>query len=34
MKKLIVTEYLSLDGIFEEPGHWSFDFWSVEVTRN
>jgi DNA-binding NarL/FixJ family response regulator len=20
-----------LDGVFEEPGHWSFDYWSEEV---
>lgn len=30
MSKLIVTEYLTLDGIFEEPGHWSFDYWGEE----
>ncbi len=22
--RLVATEYLSLDGVFEEPGHWSF----------
>lgn len=31
MRKLVVTEYLTLDGIFEEPGQWSFDFWSEEA---
>jgi dihydrofolate reductase len=30
MRKIIVTEYLTLDGVFEEPGHWSFDYWSEE----
>ena len=30
MRKLIVTEYLTLDGVFEEPGHWSFDYWNEE----
>ncbi len=30
MRKLIVTEYLTLDGVFEEPGHWSFDYWGEE----
>jgi len=30
MRNIIVTEYLTLDGVFEEPGHWSFDFWSEE----
>lgn len=33
MHKLVVTEYLTLDGIFEEPGHWSFDFWSDETGK-
>ena len=23
MRKIIVTEYLTLDGVFEEPGHFS-----------
>lgn len=33
MRKIIVTEYLTLDGVFEEPGHWSFDFWSDEAAK-
>lgn len=33
MRKLIVTEYLSLDGVFEEPGKWSFEFWSDETAK-
>ncbi|MDE2026233.1 MAG: dihydrofolate reductase family protein [Patescibacteria group bacterium] len=33
MRKLIITEYITLDGIFEEPGRWSFDFWSEEAAR-
>jgi dihydrofolate reductase len=33
MRKIIVTEYLTLDGVFEEPGHWSFDFWSDEAAQ-
>jgi dihydrofolate reductase len=24
--RLVATEYLSLDGVFEEPGHWSFPY--------
>lgn len=31
MRNLIVTEYLTLDGVFEEPGQWSFDYWSEEA---
>ena len=30
MRKIIVTEYLTLDGVFEEPGQWSFDYWNEE----
>src|SRR5215470_13780460 len=30
MRNIIVTEYVTLDGIFEEPGHWSFDYWGEE----
>ncbi len=31
MRKIIVTEYLTLDGVFEEPGHWSFDYFNDEA---
>src|SRR3954469_8200880 len=31
-RKLIVTEYLTLDGVFEEP-RWSFQFWSDEAAQ-
>ena len=31
MRKLLVTEYLTLDGVFEEPGHWSFDYFNDEA---
>ncbi len=30
MRNIIVTEYLTLDGVFEEPGQWSFEYWSEE----
>src|SRR6266516_3522619 len=30
MRNIIVTEYLTLDGVFEEPGHWSFAYWNEE----
>lgn len=33
MGKLVATEYVSLDGVMDEPGHWSFDFWSDEAAR-
>ena len=29
--RLVATEYLSLDGVFEEPGHWSFPFFNDEA---
>src|SRR5579864_3898206 len=31
MSNIVVTEYLTLDGVFEEPGHWSFDYWNEEA---
>jgi dihydrofolate reductase len=33
MRKIIVSEYVSLDGVMEEPGHWSFQFWSEESSQ-
>src|SRR5438874_1581310 len=33
MRNIIVTEYLTLDGVFEEPGHWSFDYCNDEAMR-
>lgn len=33
MRKIVVTEYLSLDGIMDEPGHWSMPFWNDEAAR-
>jgi len=29
--RLVATEYLSLDGVFEEPGRWSFPFFDAEA---
>ncbi len=31
MGKLVVTEYISMDGVFEEPGRWSFPFFSDDA---
>jgi len=31
--RLVATEYLSLDGIFEEPGRWSGPFFNEEAAR-
>jgi dihydrofolate reductase len=33
MRRLVVTEYVSLDGVFDEPGEWSFPFWSEEASN-
>ena len=33
MRKVVATEYLSLDGVFQEPGEWSFPFWSDEAAK-
>ncbi|MEO6796669.1 MAG: dihydrofolate reductase family protein [Candidatus Dormibacter sp.] len=29
--RLVATEYLTMDGVFEEPGHWSFPFFNDEA---
>ncbi len=31
MRNVIATEYVTLDGVMEEPGQWSFQFWSDEA---
>jgi dihydrofolate reductase len=31
MGKLVVTEYVSLDGVFEEPGRWSHPFFDEDA---
>ena len=31
MRRVVVTEYVTLDGVFEEPGEWSFPFWNDEA---
>ncbi len=31
MRNIIVTEYLTLDGVFEEPGQWSFEYFNDEA---
>src|SRR5690348_7169183 len=31
--RLVATEYLSLDGVFEEPGHWSFPYFDDQAAQ-
>jgi dihydrofolate reductase len=31
--RLVATEYISLDGVFEEPGHWSGPFFNDEAAQ-
>ena len=31
--RLVATEYLSMDGVFEEPGHWSGPFFKEEAQK-
>lgn len=33
MRKVVATEYVTLDGVMEEPGTWSFQFWSEEAAK-
>ena len=31
MRKVVVAEFLSLDGVMEAPEKWSFQFWNDEM---
>ncbi len=33
MKKIVVAEFLSLDGVMEEPGVWSAPYWNDEIAK-
>src|SRR5947199_1889671 len=33
MRKVIATEYVTLDGVMEEPGMWSFPFFNDELAK-
>jgi hypothetical protein len=33
MRRVVATEYMTLDCVFEEPGDWSFSFWSEEAMK-
>lgn len=31
MKKIVVTQFITLDGVIEDPHLWSFDYWNDET---
>jgi len=33
MKKIVVSEFVTLNGVAEEPGKWSFPFWNEEISK-
>ena len=33
MRRIVATEYLTLDGVMEEPGKWSSPFWNDEAAK-
>lgn len=33
MRKVIASEYVTLDGVMDEPGRWSFPFWTDEAAQ-
>ena len=33
MRKVIVTEFLTLDGVMEAPEKWSFPYWNEEIAK-
>lgn len=32
MSKIVASEYVTLDGVMDEPGQWSFPFWNEEAS--
>lgn len=32
-RKIVASTYVTLDGYIDEPGHWSFPFWSEEAAE-
>jgi dihydrofolate reductase len=33
MRKIIVTEFVALDGVMEDPHKWSFPYWSDDIEK-
>ena len=33
MSKIVASEYVTLDGVMDEPGQWSFPFWTEEAAQ-
>jgi len=33
MRRIVVSEFVTLDGVAEEPGKWSFPFWNEEIGK-
>lgn len=33
MRKLVVSMYMTVDGVMEAPNKWSFQFWNDEIAK-
>jgi hypothetical protein len=33
MRKVVVSEYVTVDGVFEDLDRWHFDFWHDEIAK-
>jgi hypothetical protein len=33
MRKIVASEFVTLDGVAEEPGKWSFPYWNEEIGK-
>ena len=33
MRRIVATEYVTLDGVFEAPNQWSSQFWNDEAAK-
>jgi len=33
MRNVVVTEFMTLDGVIQDPHHWSFPFWGDDIAK-
>jgi dihydrofolate reductase len=33
MRKIVVTEFITLDGVIDEPQNWSFPYWNEDIAK-
>lgn len=33
MRKIVVTQFMTLDGVIESPQNWSFPYWTDDIGK-